>query len=100
MLLTSLLLPSSSFLILIPLASLVTLLLTVMTLMMMVVLDFPLRHLSLLSYLLHPAHLAFLLPNFSFNTHLLPFILGIKSKIPIFTYLYGFIKCFHIYHLI
>lgn len=46
MLPTSLLLPSSSFLILIPLASLVTLLLTVRTRMMMVVLDFPLRHLT------------------------------------------------------
>lgn len=46
--LPTLLLPSSSFLILIPLVSLVTLLLTVMTWMVMVVLDFPLRQLSLL----------------------------------------------------
>lgn len=76
MLPTSLLLPSSSFLIVIPLVSLVTLLLTVMTRMVMVVLDFPLRQLSLLSYLLHPAHLAFLLPNFSSNTHTFFFYLG------------------------
>lgn len=55
--------------------------LTVMTWMVMVVFDFLPRHLSLLSCMLHPAHLASQPLSFSSNTHFLPFISGTNSKL-------------------